>query len=162
MSDSLENNSLDAFDIRLLRALQRDASQSVADLAASVGLSQTPCWRRLKRLKDLGIVRQITALVDREAVGLEFAVYTFVKLALPSRANMEAFDKRVRDWPEVMTCERITGAVDYLLKVVTRDIKSYDEFLRSKLLDSDLVSDVESRIVVATIKDTPALPIRER
>lgn len=75
---------------------------------------------------------------------------------------METFDKLVHHWQEVVTCERITGAVDYLIKVVTEDIKAYDNFLRLKLLDNTLVSDVQSRIVVNTVKDTVALPLRER
>lgn len=74
---------------------------------------------------------------------------------------MEAFDRLIGIWPEVVTCERITGAVDYLIKVVASDIKCYDDFLRLKLLDNALVSDVQSRIVVSTIKETVALPLRE-
>jgi Lrp/AsnC family transcriptional regulator len=74
---------------------------------------------------------------------------------------MEAFDRMVNQWPEVLLCERVTGAVDYLLKIVTDDIQAYDWFLRNKLLDNELVSDIQSRIVVATVKDTPALPLRE-
>jgi Lrp/AsnC family transcriptional regulator len=74
---------------------------------------------------------------------------------------MEEFDRMVNRWPEVVLCERITGAVDYLLKIVAEDIKDYDDFLRLKLLNNELVSDVQSRIVIATVKDTPALPIRE-
>jgi len=124
-------------------------------------MSQTPCWRRIKRLKEAGTIRQVVALVDREALGLHFVSYAFVKLALPSRTNMEKFDRMMQVWPEVVTCERITGAVDYLIKVVAEDIKTYDDFLREKLLDLDLVSDVQSRIVVSTVKDSAALPIHE-
>jgi len=156
-----ERISLDSGDIRILRILQEDASLSIADVAARAGMSQTPCWRRIKRLKDAGVIRQIVALVDREALGLHFVSYAFVKLALPSRTNMEKFDRMMRLWPEVVACERITGAVDYLIKVVAEDIKAYDDFLREKLLNMDLVSDVQSRIVVSTVKDSAALPILE-
>lgn len=152
---------LDAGDIRILRIMQRDASLSIAEIARQAGMSQTPAWRRIKRLKDSGIIRDIVALVDREAVGLHFVAYTFVKLGVPSRQNMETFDSMVNRWPEVLVCERVTGAVDYLIKVVAVDIQAYDHFLRHKLLDNDLVTDVQSRIVVATVKDTPALPLRE-
>ncbi|SDU22779.1 Lrp/AsnC family transcriptional regulator [Stappia sp. ES.058] len=124
-------------------------------------MSQTPCWRRIKKLKQTGIIRQVVAVVDRESVGLGFVAYAFVKLGVPSRDNMETFDKLVERWPEVVICERITGAVDYLIKVVATDIKAYDDFLRLKLLDNTLVSDVQSRIVVHTVKHTVALPIRE-
>ena len=152
---------LDPADIRILRIMQQDASLAIAEIARQAGMSQTPAWRRIKRLKEAGIIRGIIALVDRERVGLDFAAYTFVKLALPSRQNMENFDRMVNIWPEVQLCERVTGAVDYLLKIVTEDITSYDLFLRHKLMDNELVSDVQSRIVVATVKDTPALPLFE-
>lgn len=161
MKPSTERIALDAADLRILRILQRDASLSVADIAREAGMSATPCWRRIKRLKEAGVIRRIAALVDREAVGLGFVSYAFVKLALPSRDNMERFDRLIERWPEVVTCERVTGAVDYLLKVVTDDIKTYDDFLRLKLLDNELVSDVQSRIVVSTVKDTAALPIHD-
>lgn len=161
MKPSTERIVLDAGDLRILRILQRDASLSVADVAREAGMSATPCWRRIKRMKEAGVIRRIAALVDREAVGLGFVSYAFVKLAMPSRDNMERFDRLIERWPEVVTCERVTGAVDYLLKVVTDDIKTYDDFLRLKLLDNELVSDVQSRIVVSTVKDTAALPIRD-
>ena len=156
-----EHYLLDPSDIRVLKALQRDASLSIAEIAKEAGMSQTPCWRRIKKLKEQGIIRQITAVIDRESVGLGFVAYSFVKLAVPSRDNMETFDRLVHNWPEVVTCERITGAVDYLIKVITDDIKTYDNFLRLKLLDNTLVSDVQSRIVVSTVKETVALPLRE-
>ncbi|MFM9857114.1 Lrp/AsnC family transcriptional regulator [Pseudoxanthobacter sp. M-2] len=161
MKPSSERITLDAGDLRILRILQRDASLSVADVAREAGMSATPCWRRIKRMKEAGVIRRIAALVDREAVGLGFVSYAFVKLALPSRDSMERFDRLIERWPEVVTCERVTGAVDYLLKVVTDDIKTYDDFLRLKLLDNELVSDVQSRIVVSTVKDTAALPIHD-
>lgn len=159
MAHSEEKFSLDAMDLRILKAMQADASRPVAEIAAEVGLSQTPCWRRIKRLRETGAIRAVVAVVAPEAVGLGFTSYAFVKLALPSTQNMEKFDRHVARWPEVVTCERITGAVDYLIKVVATDIKEYDEFLRNKLLAIDLVSDVQSRIVVATVKDTRSLPI---
>ncbi len=161
MKPSSERITLDAGDLRILRILQRDASLSVADVAREAGMSATPCWRRIKRMKEAGVIRRVAALVDREAVGLGFVSYAFVKLAMPSRDNMERFDRLIERWPEVVTCERVTGAVDYLLKVVTDDIKTYDDFLRLKLLDNELVSDVQSRIVVSTVKDTAALPIHD-
>ncbi len=155
------DTTLDPGDIRILRIMQRDASLPVAEIARQAGMSQTPAWRRIKRLRDAGVLRDLVALVDREAVGLHFVAYAFVKLGVPSRQNMEAFDRMVNLWPEVLLCERVTGAVDYLLKVVTEDIQAYDRFLRFKLLDNDLVTDVQSRIVVATVKETTALPLRE-
>ena len=157
----MEKITLDSGDIRILRVLQNDASISIAEIAKQAGMSQTPCWRRIKKLKEMGVLKQVTAIVDREAVGLGFIAYAFVKLTVPSRKNMEEFDRLMGIWPEVVTCERITGAVDYLVKVVTEDIKAYDNFLCYKLLNSELVSDVQSRIVVSTVKETTSLPLSE-
>ncbi len=157
----MEKSTLDSGDIRILKVLQNDASLSIAEIAKQAGMSQTPCWRRIKKLKETGILKQITAVIDRESVGLGFVSYAFVKLTVPSRKNMEEFDRLMKIWPEVVTCERITGAVDYLVKVVTEDIKSYDNFLCYKLLNSELVSDVQSRIVVSTVKETVCLPLSD-
>ncbi len=155
----MENSPLEAADIRILRILQEDASLPVAEVAKLAGMSQTPCWRRIKKLKETGVIRHVVAQIDRESVDLSFVSYAFVKLGVPSRENMTEFDRLVKSWPEVVTCERITGAVDYLIKVIAQDIKTYDEFLRMKLLDNELVTDVQSRIVVSTVKDTIALPL---
>jgi len=155
----MEHVILENADIKILRILQEDASLPIAEIARRAGLSQTPAWRRMKRMREEGVILGITARIDREALGLGFVAYASVKLTVPSRENMEAFDALVRSWPEVVTCERITGAVDYVIKVVTQDIKAYDAFLRTKLLDGPLVSDVQSRIVIATIKDSGALPL---
>ena len=152
---------LDAADIRILRIMQRDASLAVAEIAREAGMSQTPAWRRIKRLKETGAVRAVVALVDRHAVGLNFVAYAFVKLAQPSRVNIDTFDRMVESWPEVLVCDRITGASDYLMKVVAVNIEAYDAFLRQKLLDSELVADVESRIVVSSVKSVLALPLVE-
>jgi len=157
----MEKLTLDSGDIRILKVLQNDASLSIAEIAKLAGMSQTPCWRRIKKLKETGVLKQVTAIIDRESVGLGFVSYAFVKLTVPSRKNMEEFDKLVAVWPEVVTCERITGAVDYLVKVITEDIKAYDNFLCYKLLNSELVSDVQSRIVVSTVKETASLPLSE-
>ncbi|SNY94213.1 Lrp/AsnC family transcriptional regulator [Cohaesibacter sp. ES.047] len=157
----MEKMTLDSGDVRILKVLQSDASLSIAEVAKQAGMSQTPCWRRIKKLKETGVLKQITAIIDRESVGLSFVSYAFVKLTVPSRTNMEEFDKLMSVWPEVVTCERITGAVDYLVKVITEDIKAYDNFLCYKLLNSELVSDVQSRIVVSTVKETAALPLVE-
>jgi Lrp/AsnC family transcriptional regulator len=153
------NGSLDASDYRILQELQQDASRSVADIAKAVGMSQTPCWRRIKRLKDLGVIRSTVALVDRSALGLGFLSYAFVKLAVPSRENMDAFERAIGELPEVVSCDRVTGSVDYLIKVVVEDIGAYDHFLRHRLLDLGLVSDVQSSIVISTVKDSAQLPL---
>ncbi|MFT4074367.1 MAG: Lrp/AsnC family transcriptional regulator [Asticcacaulis sp.] len=150
---------IDELDARILELIQEDASLSVADLAERVGLSPSPCWRRIKRLEDLGIIRKRVTVLDAEKLGLAFEVYVSVKLSLPSRANLEAFEARLENWPEVVSCQTVTGHEDYMLRVMTRDMHAYDDFLRDKLLASDLVSGVESRIIMRSVRQTTAAPI---
>lgn len=150
---------IDELDARILELIQEDASLSVADLAERVGLSPSPCWRRIKRLEDLGVIRKRVTVLDSEKLGLGFEVYISVKLALPSRANLEAFEARLENWPEVVSCQTVTGHEDYMLRVMTRDMHAYDDFLRDKLLASDLVSGVESRIIMRSVRQTTAVPI---
>lgn len=153
------SEDLDAVDVRILELLQRDASLSIAEIAERVGLSSSPAWRRIERLKKAGvIVRQVT-LLDQEKLGLTFEVFATVKLQLPSRDNLEKFEAAIAGWPEVVECATVTGAVDYMLRVVTRDIHAYDDFLRDKMLALGLVSDVQSLIVMRAPKRTTAAPL---
>jgi len=150
---------LDTIDRRILALVQTDASLSVADIAERVGLSSSPCWRRIKRLEEQGAITRRVTLLDRESLGLGFEVVASVKLSLPSRDNLEAFETALDRWPEVVECMTVTGAVDFVIRVVTTDMKAYDDFLRDKLLSLGLVSDVQSRIVVKVSKRTTALPL---
>ena len=150
---------IDELDARILELIQEDASVSVADLAERVGLSPSPCWRRIKRLEDLGVIKKRVTVLDPDKLGLGFEVYAAVKLSLPSRANLEAFEARLDAWPEVVSCATVTGHEDYMLRIMTRDMHAYDDFLRDKLLASDLVSGVESRIIMRSVKTTTAVPI---
>ena len=150
---------LDAIDARILDLVQKDAGLSVAEIADRVGLSSSPCWRRIKRMEEHGIISKRVTLLNPAAVGLEFQVYASVKLALPTRENLEIFERAVGDLPEVVDCATVTGAVDYVLRVITSDMRAYDEFLRAKILGTGLVSDVQSRIVIRNIKSTTALPL---
>lgn len=150
---------LDDIDLSILGLLQQDASLSIAEIAERVGLSSSPAWRRIERLKKAGvIVRQVT-LLDPEKLGLTFEVFASVKLQLPSRENLERFEAAVHKWPEVVDCATVTGAVDYMLRIVTTDIHAYDDFLRDKMLTLGLVSDVQSRIVIRPAKRTTAAPL---
>jgi DNA-binding Lrp family transcriptional regulator len=152
---------IDRIDKRILDQLQQDATLSMAELADRVGLSSSPCWRRVRRLQDMGVIKRQVAQLDREQLGLHFVVYVYVKLAKTSRESLEQFETDVQLWPEVVLCELMTGAADYLIKVVTKDVRSFDHFLREKLLAETVVDDTQSRIVVRTVKETSRLPIGE-
>lgn len=150
---------LDAIDARILELVQNDASLSVAEIADRVGLSSSPCWRRIKRLEDAEIIQKRVTILDRQKLGLSFEVYCTVKLALPTKDNLDAFDRAISDMPEVVQCATVTGAADYELRIVTRDMPAFDSFLREKLLSLGLVSNIESRIVVRSVKNTTASPL---
>lgn len=158
LGDNL-SEPLDTIDAKILDLIQKDASLSVADIAERVGLSSSPCWRRIKRMEEAGIIQGRVTLLDRQSLGLGFEVVANVKLALPSKENLEAFENLVRKWPEVMECMTVTGAVDYIIRVTTTDMYAYDKFLREKLLGSALVSDVQSRIIINVAKRTTAVPL---
>ena len=152
---------IDRTDRRILEQLQQDCTLSMSELADRVGLSSSPCWRRVKRLQDMGVIKRQVAQLDRELLGLQFVVYVYVKLAKTSRDSLERFEADVQLWPEVVLCELMTGAADYLIKVVTEDVRSFDHFLREKLLAETVVADTQSRIVVRTVKETSGLPLGE-
>lgn len=150
---------LDAVDAKILDLIQHDASLSVAEIAERVGLSSSPCWRRIKRLEDAGIIQRRVTILDREQLGLGFEVYCTVKLSLPTKENLEQFETNVVKWAEVVQCATVTGAADYELRVITRDMHAFDDFLRDKILSLGLVSNIESRIVIRGVKNTTAVPL---
>lgn len=150
---------LDAVDAKILDLIQADAALSVAEIAERVGLSSSPCWRRIKRLEEVGIITGRVTLLDRERLGLTFEVIASVKLVLPTRDNLERFESAVTQWPEVVDCATVTGAVDYMLRIITTDMHAYDDFLRDKILSLGLVSDVQSRIVIRVAKRSTAAPL---
>jgi DNA-binding Lrp family transcriptional regulator len=153
------SEDLDAVGARILDLIQHDASLSVAEVAERVGLSSSPCWRRIKRLEEEGVIQRRVTILDREKLGLTFEVYCTVKLSLPTKQNLETFERAVDGWPEVVQCATVTGAADYELRIVTRDMHAFDDFLRDKLLSLGLISNVESRIVVRSVKNATTLPL---
>lgn len=152
-------DDLDPVDARILDILQQDAGLSVAEVAERVGLSASPCWRRIKRLEDSGLILKRVTLLNAALLGLDFEVYAIVKLSLPSTDNLDAFEKAVAAWPEVVQCATITGREDYVLRIITSDMHAFDKFLREKLLSLGIVSDCESHIVTRGVKNVTALPL---
>jgi DNA-binding Lrp family transcriptional regulator len=153
------SDRLDAVDARILDLIQHDAALSVAEIADRVGLSSSPCWRRIKKLEEDGVIQRRVTLLDREKLGLDFEVYCTVKLSLPTQENLEVFEQSVKKWPEVVQCATVTGAADYELRIVTRDMHAFDAFLRDKILSLGLVSNIESRIVIRAVKSSTAIPL---
>ena len=153
-----ENVILDATDRRLLALLQDDATISIADLAARVSLSPTPCWKRVKRLERVGLIRSRVALLDRAALGLDVTVFVAVRTTQHSDEWLQTFAEGVARIPEVVEFYRMSGEVDYLLKVVVRDIADYDRIYR-KLIKVAPLHDVSSSFAMQEIKSTTALPL---
>ena len=149
---------LDGIDRRILRELQRDATVAIAELAQIVGLSQTPCWKRIKRLTDAGIITRRVALLDREKLDLGLVVFVSVRTSRHDQEWLDAFAGAAKALPEVVEFYRLSGDTDYLMKVLVRDIAAYDAFYR-KLIASVPLSDVSSAFAMEQIKSTTALPV---
>ena len=149
---------LDPIDRRILRELQRDATVPIADLALHVGLSQTPCWKRVKRLTDAGVITRRVALLAREKLDLALVVFVSIKTSHHDQEWLDAFAKAASGMPEVVEFYRLSGDTDYLMKVLVRDIAAYDAFYK-RLIASVPLSDVSSAFAMEQIKSTTALPV---
>lgn len=152
---------LDAIDLGILARLQRDSSASVREIAESVGLSQSPCWRRVRLLEDGGVIKRRVALLSREQLGLEVLVFVHVKLTSNGWQTLPKFKQRVVSFPEVIQCFVLMGDIDFILLVATRTIEEYNGFVQKKLAQVPGVQSIDSRIVLEETKNTTELPVRE-
>ncbi|MEO8144720.1 MAG: Lrp/AsnC family transcriptional regulator [Betaproteobacteria bacterium] len=151
---------MDQIDRKILTLLQQDALLPLQQIAVRVNLSTTPCWRRIQRLRESGVIRANVALLDPTKVGLPVSVFVAVKSSQHSAAWLEKFARGVKDLPEVVEFYRMSGEVDYLLRVVVPDINGYDVFYK-KLIKVAELTDVSSSFAMEQIKYTTALPLEE-
>ncbi|MBB6504578.1 Lrp/AsnC family transcriptional regulator [Sphingomonas endophytica] len=149
---------LDDYERRILRELQRDGQQTVAELAAKIGLSASPCWRRIDRLEREGVIRGRVALVDRRKVGLSAHIFAQVRLNAHGRANLDEFAEAIRGFPEVLDAYVLMGTNDFMLRIVARDIDAYERFF-DKLSRLPGVQEITSTVALSEIKSTSELPI---
>ena len=149
---------LDAFDLRILALLQEDASKPLAELAEAVGLSPTPCWRRIQKLEEAGHIRRRVALLDRTKLKAGVTVFIAVKTARHTMEWLERFHAAVHDLPEIVDFYRMSGDIDYLLKAYVSDIAAYDA-LYKKLISRIELSDVTSMFAMEELKSTSAIPL---
>lgn len=149
----------DAVDFKILRELQRDARISNHDLAKRVGLSPSPCWRRVRRLEEAGVIRSYAALLDPESVGLQLVAYAQVHLENHHSETVRQFDEAIQSRPEILECCAMSGDYDYLLKVVVSNIKAYEEFQRTCLTQIPAIRSVSTGFVLKHKKQTTELPI---
>lgn len=157
----MTNIDLDAIDRRLLDALQRNGRLTATELAGQVGLTASPCLRRLKILEREGVIRGYSALIDQEKVGLPVSVFVSVKLERQREEALERFEEAVRLCPEVVECYLMTGPRDYLLRVVVKDLAAYERFLKDTLTRVDGVASIESSFALAQVKYANVLPLNE-
>ena len=149
---------LDAIDRKILTVLQDDASLSVAEIGDRVGLSSTPCWKRIQRMEAEGIILRRVALVDQNKIGLGITVFVSVERCDHSDAWLKKFADAVSAMPEVMEFYRMAGDVDYMLRVVVADMQSYDIFYK-KHISAVALKNVTSRFAMEKIKSVTALPV---
>ena len=150
---------MDAIDRKILQILQADSSLSIAVIAAKVGLSQTPCWKRIQRLESGGVIRRRIALLDPQKLGLAITAFVTVEVGDHSRDRLNHFAQTVSAMDEVMDIYRMAGDIDYLLRVIVPDTKSFDAFYK-RLIETIPLKSVTSRFALESIKAETALPIR--
>lgn len=149
---------LDDMDLKILRILQEDCTRPVAEIGKEVGLSTTPCWRRIQKLEDSGVIQKRVALLDPAKVNAGVAVFVSIKTDQHSLAWLETFHESVKDFPEVMGFYRMSGEIDYLLHVVVPDIQAYDAFYK-KLISKVEIAKVSSAFAMEQIKYSTAVPL---
>ncbi len=155
----MPNKSLDAIDRQILENLQNDARMRNVELAEKVGLSPSPCLRRVGNLEETGVIRGYATLVDAEAVGLPVSIFVSVTLEKQIEKALEKFEKEIRARPEVMECYLMTGEADYLLRVVTADLGAYERFLIEHLTRIPGVASIKSSFALKQVAYRTALPI---
>ncbi|MDH3612455.1 MAG: Lrp/AsnC family transcriptional regulator [Gammaproteobacteria bacterium] len=155
----MQTVDLDQTDRRILEWLQQEPGINAAELGEKISLSQSACWRRMQRLRDEGVIKDQPVKIDREKVGLNTMVFAHVKLTSHGRGNLAEFSEAVSEYPEVLDCYVLLGNVDFLLRIVTEDIKAYERFFFEKLSQLSGIQEVNSSIVLSDIKHTTVLPI---
>ncbi|MBI1236838.1 MAG: winged helix-turn-helix transcriptional regulator [Alphaproteobacteria bacterium] len=150
---------LDDIDIKILDCMQDDASLSVAEIAEKVGLTASPCWRRIRNLEADGVIRKRMAILEDREVGLDFQAVVMVKIAPPTRNNHAKFMNAVQSIPEIVEALTISGEYDYLLRVMTPDMTSYNNFIGNRLLPIDVIGANSSAVILKKVKMFNGVPL---
>jgi Lrp/AsnC family transcriptional regulator len=153
---------LDKFDREILRVMQKDATVSMADLSQKVGLSHTPCWRRVKRLEADKIILQKVTLLDSKKLNLGVSVFIYVTLKNHDGESLNDFEKAVQSIESIVECHTTSGDKDYLLKVIVESIEEYEHLLKTKLTNLPLVDHLSSTFALKQVKNTTELPIKSQ
>ncbi|MFG1361027.1 Lrp/AsnC family transcriptional regulator [Xanthobacter pseudotagetidis] len=150
---------LDPADRKIVAALQRDGRASITDIAGEVGLSPSACLRRVKALEEAGLIARYVAVLDQRKAGLPVSVFVSIKLERQREDALDAFAAAIRHWPEVLECYLMTGARDYLLRVVAADLDAYERFLKQKLTRVEGIASIESSFALEQVKYSNVLPL---
>jgi len=151
--------ALDAIDRKILGHLQADGRMSLADLAGKVGLSPSPCLRRVRNLERAGVIARYVAVLDQRAVGLPVSVFVSIKLEKQKQEALDRFAKAIARWPEVLECYLMTGPRGYWLRVVVPDLAAYERFVKQKLTRLEGIASIESSFALEQVKYTNVLPV---
>ena len=150
---------LDKMDLKILQLLQTDSTMPVAEIGRQIGLSTTPCWRRIQKLEEQGILKERVALLDAEKVNAGVTVFVSITTSRHSKDWLDKFQKVISEFPEVVELYRMSGKVDYLMRVVVSDIAAYDDFYKRLISQID-ITDVSSTFAMEQMKFTTALPLK--
>ena len=153
------NIALTAVDRKILRALQEDGRMTIQAVADRVGLSASPCLRRIRQMERAGIIAGYSAVVEQKAVGLPVSVFISIRLERQRSRELDAFGAAISRWPEVMECYLMTGQFDFLLRVVCADLGAYEQFLRERLTQVEGVASIESSFSLGQVKQSRVLPL---
>jgi Lrp/AsnC family transcriptional regulator, leucine-responsive regulatory protein len=154
----MPKKDFDAVDRKILELLQADGRMSLAALAMKVGLSPSPCLRRLRMLED-GVISRYVAVLDQRAVGLPVSVFVSIKLEKQQQESLDRFAKAIERWPEVLECYLMTGSRDYWMRVVVPDLDAYERFVKQKLTRVEGIASIESSFALEQVKYTNVLPV---
>lgn len=159
MTNREKIDALQQKDVEILKLLQADANIATAEIADRLNMSQSPCWRRINQFERDGVIRQKVCLLDRNKLNMGLVVFASVNLDRINRATLEEFERRIVAFPEVVECYTMTGMIDYMLKIVTKDIQHYEQFIRNHLADIPNIREIHSHVSVTEIKMTTQLPL---
>ena len=153
------NNEIGTQDIKILSLLQKDASLTTQEISELINMSQSPCWRKINKLEQDTLIKKRVAILNREKLGMDVVVFATINLSTQGRQYLEDFEAEVKLLPEVLECYTMAGSWDYMLKIVAKNIRHYEIFVREKLTTLPHIGEAHSHIAVTEIKNSTELPL---
>lgn len=153
------NNEIGSQEVKILRLLQQDASLTTQEISERLNMSQSPCWRKINKLEQDLLVKKRVAILNREKLGMDVVVFATINLSTQGRQYLEDFEAEVKLLPEVLECYTMAGSWDYMLKIVAKNIRHYEIFVREKLTTLPHIGEAHSHIAVTEIKNSTELPL---